>query len=263
MSTRVDVRSQSLLWGVGLFETMLVVRGRVIMEQQHFERMSSAAGELGIPAPTPDQWHDAVRAAVHAAPDGEEHALRVTLLDPEPHDGGSGRWTITASASEVPYMTLSRRREGRVTLLTPDVRRAMPRYKSLSHLASMVGIRTARDAGADEGLFTTPQSHILEGTSTNVFAIDGETLLTPAVDAGILPGIVRAWVIENASHAGLTVQTCDLNRNDLLAGSFLSGSLTLLSPIRSVDGDAANDPGERFRILTRLFASETGPLVQL
>lgn len=258
MNSRVDTGSQSVLWGVGLFETMLVVRGRVVLGQRHFERMSAAAGELGIPAPAPEQWQHAVGSALHAAPEHDELALRVTLLDPEAHGDRSAAWKLVATAFELPPVTLSRRRNGRVILLPPDVQRAMPRYKSLSHLASVVGLRRARDAGADEGLFTTADSRVLEGTSTNIFAIEGGTLLTPPVDAGILPGIVRGWVIENASHAGLAVQTRTLTREDLLGGSFLTSSLTLLSPIRSVDGETASDPGEPFHILLRRFARETG-----
>lgn len=254
--SRIDTRSQSLLWGVGLFETMLVVRGRIIFEQRHLERMSAAARELGIREPSSAEWRSAVDSALHAAPDHEEHAIRITYLDRGTHSDDTSDWILIATAFEIPPVTRSRRRHGRVVLLPPHICRAMPQYKSLSHLASVVGLRAARDAGADEGLFTTPESHVLEGTSTNVFAIDGETLLTPPLDAGILPGIVRAWVIENASHAGLPVKTRALSRSDLRGGSFLTSSLTLLSRIRTVDGDEANDPGEPFRMLSDLLVRE-------
>lgn len=246
---RIDARSQSLLWGIGLFETMLVIAGSVVFETRHFERMATAARELGIPEPSPDAWRNAIAAALRVSPATDELALRCSWLDPGP---GAAEWTFVATAFEVPPVTLERRRRGRVVLLPPRFRRTMPRYKSLSHLASVIGLRKAREAGADEGLFTSGGG-ILEGTATNVFAIDGKTLLTPPVEAGILPGIVRAWVIENASRAGCTVSTRLVDREDLRRGSFLTSSLTLLCPIRTVDGEMARDPGDGFRELARLF----------
>ena len=116
----------------------------------------------------------------------------------------------------------------------------------------------AREAGADEGFFTTDTGAILEGTSTNIFAIDGNVLSTPPVSAGLLPGIVREWVLRNAEAAELTVTTRSLDREDLLAGSFMTSSLTLLAPVRSVDGHPARDPGDRVRELSRLFLREIG-----
>jgi branched-subunit amino acid aminotransferase/4-amino-4-deoxychorismate lyase len=100
------------------------------------------------------------------------------------------------------------------------------------------------------------EGRVLEGTATNVFAVDGDTLLTPPVEAGILPGIVRAWVIENASRAGWSVKARLLGRDDLLGGSFLTGSLTCLAPIQSVDGQTAQAAGERFDQLAGLFEGE-------
>jgi branched-subunit amino acid aminotransferase/4-amino-4-deoxychorismate lyase len=205
-SGHIDAGSPSLLWGVGLFETMLVVRGRVTLERAHFERMAAGARELGIPEPDEGMWARAIGSALLPDSGAEEFAIRCTYIDSEPA-GSRSSWTIVARAFAIPPVTLRRRRRGRVVLLPPSIQRAMPQVKSISHLASVVGLRSAEEADADEGLFTTAEGLVLEGTATNVFAVDGETLLTPPVEAGLLPGIVRAWVIENASRVGWSVKT--------------------------------------------------------
>lgn len=253
--SRIDAGSPSLLWGVGLFETMLVVRGRVTLERTHFERMAAGARQLAIPEPEEDMWASAIRSALPVESGDGELAIRCTYLDSEPN-GSAQSWTIIARAFEIPPVTLRRRNRGRVVVLPSSIQRAMPQLKSISHLASVVGLQRAEDADADEGLFMTAEGGVLEGTATNVFAIDGDTLLTPPVEAGILPGIVRAWVIENAPRVGWSVKSRLLGRDDLLAGSFLTGSLTCLAPIRSVDGQAAQNAGERFDQLVRLFEGE-------
>jgi branched-subunit amino acid aminotransferase/4-amino-4-deoxychorismate lyase len=251
----IDPGSPSLLWGVGLFETMLAIRGQVTLERAHFERMVAGARELAIPEPDETMWTRAIRAAMRTDSGAEELAIRCTYVDSE---SGSAppSWALIARVFEIPSVTLRRRRRGRVVLLPPSIQRAMPQLKSISHLASVVGLRRAEDADADEGLFTTAEGHILEGTATNVFAVDGETLLTPPVEVGLLPGIVRGWVLENASRVGWSLKTQLLGRDQLLGGSFLTGSLTGLAPIRTVDGQAAQPPGDRFDRLVRLFEGE-------
>ena len=107
-------------------------------------------------------------------------------------------WKVVATTFPIPATTLRRRRGARVITLARDLVRALPQHKLTSYAVSMIGLRQAIDADADEGLFVDRRGRVLEGTTTNVFAIDGETLIT-ARDA-ILPGIVRAWVIENASR---------------------------------------------------------------
>lgn len=254
----IDIGSQSLLWGVGLFETMLVLHGRVIHEALHFERMCEAARALELPAPDATEWKEAVREAPPIDSSSEEHALRCTWLDTCAHDDSESGWNVIATRFPIPATTLRRRKEGRVILLPPTIRRTIPQHKSLSHLASVIGLRMAREAGSDEAIFTTDAGQVLEGTSTNVFAIDHDVVSTPPVEAGILPGVVREWVLRNAHAAGLTVTTRALDRDDLLAGSFMTSSLTLLAPVRSVDGVPAREPGVRFNELSRLFREEIG-----
>lgn len=253
--SRIDSGSPSLLWGVGLFETMLVVRDRVTLERAHFERMADGARQLTIPEPEEGAWAEAIRSALRVEAGAEELAIRCTYLNSEPN-GSAPSWTIVGRAFEIPPVTLRRRNRGRVVLLPPSIQRAMPQLKSISHLASVVGLRHAEERDADEGLFTTAGGGLLEGTATNVFAVEGQTLVTPPVEAGILPGIVRGWVIENAPRVGWSVKTRLLGRDDLLGGSFLTGSLTGLAPVRSVGSQAAQTPGERFDQLARLFEGE-------
>ena len=67
MNTVAGTQSQSLLWGVGLFETMLVLHDRVLHETMHFARMCEAARALRLPVPEARQWQ-AGRARFQAAP---------------------------------------------------------------------------------------------------------------------------------------------------------------------------------------------------
>ena len=60
--------------------------------------------------------------------------------------------------------------------------------KIANYLIAVLATREARRAGAVEALIVDSQGRVLEGTSSNVFAVAGGRLLTPPEELGILPG---------------------------------------------------------------------------
>ncbi len=236
---RFAADSPAVAHGIGLFETMLVVRGQTFDLPEHFGRMAASAAALGFPAPDERAFRTAVTRAAKKKGLTPECALRCLYAE------DSTGWRLVATTFPIPAATLRRRKGARVIMLARDLVRSLPEHKLTSYAASMVGLRQAIDAGADEGLFVDRRGRVLEGTTTNVFAIDGDTLIT-ARD-GILPGIVRARVIEQASRVIYRPPTVEELRN----GSFLTSSLTTLAPIRFVDGVRCAPPGPLFAKLLR------------
>lgn len=218
----------------GLFETMLVRGGRVILGEAHFRRLDGAAASIGAPSVDEAAWESAVTGALRPNA-ADAYGMRCTWAP------RNGAWSLTAESFPLPELTVSRQIHGRVVLLPPSIRRERPGIKSLEWLAAVRHLREMLPDGADEGLLTADGNEILEGTSTNVFALTGDGLVTPPLSAGILPGIVRGWAIDTALDEGVMVRFRPLTRSDLLAGSFLTSSLSGVSPIRRVDGERAED----------------------
>lgn len=231
-TTRFAADSPAVAHGIGLFETMLVVGGQAFALPEHFRRMADSAEALGFPPPTERAFRSAVARAVRSV--DEECALRCVYAE------DTARWRLVATTFPIPATTLRRRNGARVITLDRSLVRSLPQHKLTSYATSIIGLRQAMDAGADEGLFVDRRGRVLEGTTTNVFAIDGETLIT-ARD-GVLPGIMRAWVIEHASRVVYRAPTTDELRN----GSFLTSSLTGLAAITMIDDVRCAPPGMAF-----------------
>ncbi|MBI2213808.1 MAG: aminotransferase class IV family protein [Acidobacteria bacterium] len=252
----IPLDAPALARGVGFFETILVVRGVPVLLEVHWRRLATGAASLRFPAPSQEAFE---RAAYHAA--GEvaelhEASARVSWLALG-HDVQDPRsWKLVALSGPVPAATLQRRKRGRVIVLGRHVPRPTPGLKTVSYVPSVLGLREAHEKNADEALFTDARGRILEGTTSNVFAMRGDVLITPPVSAGLLPGVMRGWVVARALAAGLTVRERLLTRGDLLAGSFLTGSLTKIAPIRFVDGVRAAQPGDICRALAKAFEIE-------
>ena len=72
--------------------------------------------------------------------------------------------------------------------------------------------------------------------TSNIFWIKNDILYTPSLETGILPGIIRAWVIEKASALNLDVQEGFYTKEDLLQSTecFITNSVQELVPISSL-----------------------------
>jgi para-aminobenzoate synthetase/4-amino-4-deoxychorismate lyase len=77
-----------------------------------------------------------------------------------------------------------------------------------------------REAGAFEAVFTDPEGRVTEGSFTNVFVRgDDGRLLTPPLERGLLPGVLRQRLIDEG-----TAEEKDLTVADLEHG-FLIGNM--------------------------------------
>jgi para-aminobenzoate synthetase/4-amino-4-deoxychorismate lyase len=76
--------------------------------------------------------------------------------------------------------------------------------------------------GAFETLFTDPDGFLTEGSFTSLFVQRGGTLLTPPLSRGLLPGVLRARLIEEGKAEEADLVPADLD-GDFLIGNALRG----------------------------------------
>jgi para-aminobenzoate synthetase/4-amino-4-deoxychorismate lyase len=69
-------------------------------------------------------------------------------------------------------------------------------------------------AGADEVIYLNERGELAEGSRTTIFLERGGRLLTPALASGLLPGTLRAELIEAGSAVEAVLTLADLNSAD-------------------------------------------------
>src|SRR5438445_211853 len=96
----------------------------------------------------------------------------------------------------------------------------------------------ARRRGADDAVFVTADGIVLEGPVTNVWWRREQTLYTPALDLGILAGVTRAALMEEAPRLGYEVREGSFPLEDLRSAdeAFTSSSVREVLPVVEVDG---------------------------
>ena len=250
------VDSPALARGVGFFETLWVVGGRAIFFDDHLARLRTSCRSLGVPCPAPERVRSATRAALRAAGPKSERGLRWSYLATGRELDDRRSWRFFAMMFILPPEIRRKRRGVRAVLLPRDWQRTTPRWKTIDYRTSIAGGRLAKRSSAEEGIFLDARGRVREGTATNVFLLSGARAITPPVSAGILPGVVRGWVIANARRAGLSVHEGMFGADRLRGGAFLTSSLTGIAPLEKLDGKLCVPPGPAFERLRALYLDD-------
>ncbi|MBI4538887.1 MAG: branched-chain amino acid transaminase [Gemmatimonadetes bacterium] len=112
--------------------------------------------------------------------------------------------------------------------------------------------------GYAEAIALAPGGLVSEGSGQNLFLVRGATLITPAVDGSMLPGITRDCVLTLARELEIPVEERLVPRELLYVADeiFFTGTAAEVTPIRSVDrivvGDGIAGPITR-RLQRRLL----------
>jgi branched-chain amino acid aminotransferase len=262
---RISVFDHGFLYGDSIYETIRTSRGRPFLLDRHLGRLRRSARAIRLKLDRdPEEYRLAVDEALAAA-GNPESVIRMVVTR------GAGDIGYEPSLCPSPNTLIyvrpmrsirdERLRQGQRTaileILRNDRRALSPAIKSGNLLNNILGSFEAREKGVDEGIMLNRRGQITEGTMTNIFMVAGGTIRTAPLEAGILPGITRGFVLEMAADAGLpTLETAfspeEFRNSD---EAFLTGTTRGILPIIAVD-DApigAGRPGEVTRRLIRLF----------
>jgi len=240
----VSVRDRGLTLADGLFETMRVRQGRVFQLERHLARLEQGLAVLRIP--DVGDLRPTVLDAV-ARFGAADASVRVTVT----RGVGSGGLlppshavpTVIVTVGPLPAFSSDLYELG-LTAHVPRGRRnpraATAGLKTLSYTDAIVGLLDAQTQGADEALFLDVDGHCSEASASNLFVWTGETLVTPPVSCGALPGITRATVLEIATAMGLEALERPCTLDEVLASeeAFLTSSLRGIAPLVRIDGHA-------------------------
>lgn len=256
---------RGFLLGDGLFETVRVYDGEPFRLDRHLARMRDGATLLGIALPPQIGAMTLGTVAEARAHQLREAVLRVTVsrgaggggLVPQLAPGvAEPRPTVVISISALPAFTHQDGVSAHIASGRRNEHASTAGVKALGYAELVVAAAEARAAGADDALLLDVAGHVSTGASSNVFALLGDTLVTPPPGCGILLGITRAAVLELAAAAGVATAERPLERAELLAAreAFLTSSVREIAPLVRVDGSVGTGrPGEVTRRLQRAY----------
>ncbi len=262
----VSVFDRGFLYGDSVFETLRTYGGVPFALSEHLERLKRSAARVYIPLPVSDAQLRGELADVLAAANNPESYVRLMLtrgrgeslgLDPALANAPlrlvlvtplhpSPDWYYERGVAVVTYRTQ------RVSDATTAAGAKLGNY-----LVAVLAMKEARAAGAEEALVTDLDGRIIEGSTSNVFAVERDCLVTPPEEAGILLGITRERVIALATELGVPIEYRSFTADELVRAdeAFICSTVREIVPVVSIDGRAVGPgvPGPRTQALLRAF----------
>lgn len=237
-----DMAAASRALPHGAYTTIRTYAGnRVLRLAQHAERLSQSLS--GEPPVDTGRLRSAVAAALSATqyPDSR---LRLTFAPPD----------LYVSIEPFEPMPAGLYAEG-IRCVTLRMQRPNPAAKDTHFIDTAVRSYAALPEGASEGLMVAGDGAILEGLSSNFFAVlDGE-LRTE--EARVLPGVTRSILLDLAR--GVVPVRLEAVRREQLAKvseAFVTSVSREILPVVKIDGVSLGDgrPGPVTCALMRRFA---------
>lgn len=262
----LPARDLAVLRGYGVFDYLRTYGGRPFALTAHLERLARSAAMIGLDLPLALPQIEAVTLEALERSDYPEATVRIIVTGGDSPDnllpGDEARLLVmVARATPMPAEWY---RDG-IHIITEHTERYLPEAKTINYIPAIIALQRGRRVGALDAIYINQQGYALEGTTTNLFAFFGDTLVTPG--AGMLRGITREAVIELA-RASFRVELRDLPLADLLRADevFLTSSNKEICPVRQIDSTVIGPPGPRtralitaFNAMTRAYAAEAAP----
>ena len=105
-----------------------------------------------------------------------------------------------------------------------------------NYINSILALREAQEAGADEAMLLDNEGYVAEGSGENIFLVENGELVTPELTS-CLEGITRDSVITLARDLGYKVTERRITRDEVYVAdeAFFTGTAAEVLPISEVD----------------------------
>ena len=240
-----DLASASAGLPAGGYTSLRTYGGnRVLRLGQHVERLEESLALQGLPVALDPARVRALLASALAATRHPESRVRLTFAPP--------RFFVSVEPFEPLPEALYR--EG-VAAVTLPLKRENPHSKDTRFIATARGAQSALPEGVHEGLLVAEDGSVLEGLSSNFFAVREGVLRTE--EGRVLRGVTRALVLEMAAGL-LPVDRTAVRKDDLggVAEAFITSVSREVLPVVRIDGKPLGEgsPGAKTRALIAAFS---------
>jgi branched-subunit amino acid aminotransferase/4-amino-4-deoxychorismate lyase len=269
---QIPLLDKGFLFGQGLFETLLVLDGRIVLWDEHLNRMSAGAQKALIAMPSPNRMlADARRVVQHniltSGHTAHKMQLRIMLTggtsaafwEDSHHDLTPNLMMFCRNIPGISAETysagikLQSTREQRSTQ-TIDI-------KSSNYLLQMLAFAEARKNGFDDALFFGSDGLATESTTASFIWIDAnhEICTSPCFEK-CLPGTTLLTLKNalNKQNRAILEKALPLANLNSAKGAAIVSSTRGVLPVRAIDGysfEVASLQNE-FSILNKILLAE-------
>jgi branched-chain amino acid aminotransferase len=243
---KVSVLDRGFLFGDSIYEVIRTRNGIPFAWPEHLERLHGSAVGLGLEIDVADGELTRRIVETLVAAGNAESYVRVIVTRGEgsaPNidvDYALGKPTIIVMVRPMPALAGRPASVAIVGRLRTDRRALDPGIKSGNYLNNVMGLKEAKARGATDCLFMNSDGRLTEASTSNVWIIKGNAVITPALSAGLLAGVTRRLLFAMCAEQDILCVERDLFEEDIRQadGIFLTSTLRDIAPVDTLDGEA-------------------------
>lgn len=226
----ISVHDRGFTMGDGIFETILVRNRKCFRLDKHLQRLQTSADFTRIPLPPIEETRTGCYKVIEAN-SFSEGVLRITVSrGTAPRQAGIPKDchpTIVITPHPVPEERRKRAQEG-FRAITSNFRvpacDKLAQQKSTSRLLYALASDEASSQSADEAILMNTEGQLTEGSASNLFWVEDQTVCTTPTSIGALPGITRDTILEICRGAGISTEEKPVTPEEIFqaAGAFFT-----------------------------------------
>lgn len=228
----------AFLRGCGAFETWRSYGGHPHALGLHLERLWQAAALFGVQPWVSEAELRGWLSAAHRASTYQEIKVNAVCSPGDHTEGvfGSANPRLVLIVRELHEPPSTWYTEG-VSVVSHRGERTFPEHKTVNYLCGVPALAKAAQSNAHEAIYINDQAEVLEGVTSNIHALIGDSVISPARHC--LSGITRRgiqtlcqeWGLSWDDHRALTLD--QLQQADEV---WISSAIRELVPVVRVDG---------------------------
>lgn len=242
---KIDFFDRGFIFGDGIYEVLPIINSKLVEIENFWTRFvnSTKAIDLNLTY-TKDKYVEIFNTLI------EKNGIKEGVAYTQITRGVAKREfdytddlkpTIMAYVASKEIINHPLANSGIRAVLLEDLRWKRRDIKSISLLAQVLVKHKAHQMGAFEGIMFE-DGFITEGSSSSVFMIKNDTLITRELSSSILPGIRREIILNIAKEIGLKVELRKIGVKEIYEADeiFISAASLILLPVINIDNKDIN-----------------------
>ena len=210
-------QNRGFRYGDGIFETIKIFQGKILLADYHFDRLFSSLTLLKIKAPdyfNSDQVKKNILELCRLNNCSDNARVRMAVYREENNAAG---FVIEANRLDVKTNLLNE--DGWRIDIYPHARKscdAFANLKTANYLPYVLAGMHAAEIKLDECLVLNSNNKLCDASKANLFLVFNNEVFTPALHQGCVNGVKRRFIIEEFKKAGITTRQTMIDEAMLL-----------------------------------------------
>lgn len=246
--------------GYGVFDYLRTYNKVPFHLERHLSRFIASAQSIGLFVPKTVLELEAIITVMISKVPADELSIKLIVTGGMSEDQLTFENAPTLAIAVYPFSPLVTKAEYErgFSLMTTKHQRIFPESKTLVYLPAILALQEAKKLGFDDALYINASNHLLESTTSNLFAFKGDKLYSP--NREILLGITREVILTiGKKHFEICEEPLSYNELDSIDEIFLTSSNKEIVPVIAVDKHpiGTGKPGEKTKFLMKEFSAYT------